>query len=169
MQRTLETLLAASRGETLQGRASADAGSVGEQALAACEAVGADGVRFRLQRPARPMRIDVDIDTAERILVPLIENGSRYASTVVEISIERRDGEVAFVVTDDGPGIPAEDAERVFEPGFTGGNGARPHDGAGLGLTLARRLARAVGGDVKVVPNGSGARIEARIPGAGAS
>jgi two-component system, OmpR family, sensor kinase len=169
MQRTLETLLAASRGETLQGRATADAERVGEQALAACEPTGADGLRFHLRPPRRPLRVDVDGDTAERILVPLIENGCRYASNALEISIEDRDGAVAFVVADDGPGIASEDAERVFEPGFTGGNGDRPHEGAGLGLTLARRLARAVGGDVKVLPDAEGARIEARIPGAGTS
>jgi signal transduction histidine kinase len=169
MQRTLETLLAASRGETLQGRASAEAERVGEQALAACEAVGTDDVRFLLRAPSRPLRVDVDIDTAERILVPLIENGHRFANNLVEVSIEQKDGSVAFLVSDDGPGISPEDAERVFEPGFTGANGDHSHDGAGLGLTLARRLARAVGGEVEVVPGGRGARIEARMPLAGAT
>ncbi len=53
---------------------------------------------------------------------------------------------VAVTVSDDGPGVPAQDAERIFEPGFSAGPN---HAGAGLGLPLARRLARGVGGDVK--------------------
>jgi signal transduction histidine kinase len=65
---------------------------------------------------------------------------------------------------DDGPGITADLREAVFEPGHGGGgvNG----DGAGLGLALARRLARATGGDVAVEdnPQGPGARLRVTLP-----
>jgi signal transduction histidine kinase len=59
---------------------------------------------------------------------------------------------------DDGPGVPEQDLELVFEPGHT-----THEDGAGLGLALSRRLVRAVGGDVVALP-GPGGRFEVRVP-----
>ena len=63
-----------------------------------------------------------------------------------------------IAVIDDGAGIAAGDAERIFEPGFSGAGGA------GLGLPLARRLARAAGGDVVAVPQRGGARSSSASP-----
>jgi two-component system, OmpR family, sensor kinase len=62
-----------------------------------------------------------------------------------------------IAVTDDGAGIAADDIERIFEPGVS------DTGGAGLGLPLARRLARAAGGDVVAVPQ-MGGRVELRLP-----
>ena len=68
-------------------------------------------------------------------------------------------------MNDDGPGVDVADRERIFEPGVRGGAGVwGGHQGAGLGLSLARRLARAVGGDVEALQNGNGASFRARIP-----
>ena len=75
-----------------------------------------------------------------------------------------RDGEaVAFRITDDGPGLEPDEVDSVFEPGVRGtaANGA---PGAGLGLTLARRLARVAGGDVVAESAGGGGRFVARLP-----
>jgi signal transduction histidine kinase len=70
-----------------------------------------------------------------------------------------------FDVIDDGPGVDAADAERIFEPGVRGaaaGNG-QAGAGAGLGLSLARRLAHAADGTVSVEP-GPGGRFRVRLP-----
>jgi signal transduction histidine kinase len=69
---------------------------------------------------------------------------------------------VVVRVADDGPGVPADQRETVFEPGTTA---ARPngHGGAGLGLALARRLAHAAGGDVTLAPGAPGAGAEFRV------
>lgn len=56
------------------------------------------------------------------------------------------------LVTDDGRGVPADLVQDIFTPGFRA-NDADGHPGAGLGLALARRLARAAGGDVRVAPD----------------
>jgi signal transduction histidine kinase len=70
-----------------------------------------------------------------------------------------------FAVEDDGPGVPEPDRERIFNPGWRDGNHRDEHaQGAGLGLPLARRLARAAGGDVYVEPGGPGGRFAARLP-----
>ncbi|MGS2591718.1 ATP-binding protein [Streptomyces hebeiensis] len=82
---------------------------------------------------------------AERILAPLLDNARRYAaeSITVECAPGPRGG-VRAVIGDDGPGVPDTVRDAIFEPGHR----ARPddgHDGAGLGLPLAIRLARAAG------------------------
>ena len=84
----------------------------------------------------------------------------------MKVAAQRTDGTVELLVSDDGPGIPAADRERIFEPGFSG-NGRpadRPSGGAGLGLSLARRLARAAGGDVQLSDRGPGAHFVVRLP-----
>ena len=69
---------------------------------------------------------------------------------------------MVVTVADDGPGVPADARETVFEPGVSHGpdNG---HAGAGLGLALARRLARAAGGEVTVVPPRAQTGAELRV------
>ena len=73
---------------------------------------------------------------------------------------------VEFFIADDGPGVEAGEREAIFEPGVRGaaGNGSGGDGGAGLGLALARRLARALGGDVKYAENAAGAAFVARVP-----
>jgi signal transduction histidine kinase len=111
--------------------------------------------------------VGVDTDVAERVLAPLIENGCRYGRQKVAVTIERDNGAVRFTVADDGPGVLADEREAIFEPGRRGAaNGAGREDGAGLGLALARRLARAAGGDVEAEANGAGGRFTVRLPAA---
>ena len=70
------------------------------------------------------------------------------------------------IVADDGPGVEPEAREVLFEPGARTA-GVNGHRGAGLGLPLARRLAKAIGGDVTLAPPapGAGAQFEVRLPG----
>ena len=69
----------------------------------------------------------------------------RHARERVDLVLSASDGRVRVAVRDDGPGVTAALGERVFDPGVRGSD----HDGgAGLGLPLARRLARSCGGDV---------------------
>ncbi|GAA1199091.1 HAMP domain-containing sensor histidine kinase [Streptomyces hebeiensis] len=96
--------------------------------------------------------VGVSPQIAERILAPLLDNARRYAaeSITVECAPGPRGG-VRAVVGDDGPGVPDTARDAIFEPGYR----ARPddgHDGAGLGLPLAIRLARAAGGDLRLEP-----------------
>jgi signal transduction histidine kinase len=74
------------------------------------------------------------------------------------------DGRVLITVHDDGPVVAEQDRERVFEPGSRNGPDRRNGQGAGLGLALARRLARAAGGDVYAEASGHGGRFAVRLP-----
>ena len=93
-------------------------------------------------------------------LRPLLDNATVHGHGPATVTVEERDDRVVVVVSDDGPGVGAGDLERVFEPGHTtradGG-------GAGLGLPLARRMARAVGAAVVALP-GPGGRFELSVP-----
>jgi two-component system heavy metal sensor histidine kinase CusS len=77
----------------------------------------------------------------------------------VTLSAAPAGGRVVVSVRDDGPGVAAQDREMIFEPG-RGGRGGNGHGGAGLGLALARRLARAAGGDVTLAPGQTDAGAE---------
>lgn len=107
--------------------------------------------------------IGVSQEVAERILIPLLDNARRYAVRSITLGCIHRAGAVTMYVADDGPGVPEAFAASLFEPGRR----ADPrdgHDGAGLGLALARRLARAAGGDIRLDTAAPGARFEVTLP-----
>jgi signal transduction histidine kinase len=82
-------------------------------------------------------------------LASLVDNAVRHspAGAAVEVEVEATAGRVAVAVADSGPGIPESDLERIFEPFVRLDEGSA---GTGLGLYLARGLARAMGGDLTV-------------------
>jgi signal transduction histidine kinase len=81
----------------------------------------------------------------------------------VRVPVRRDASRVLYFVDDDGPGIPPGEREVIFEPGIRGSSGATT-DGAGLGLALARRLARSASGDIGVESNSTGARFVIALP-----
>lgn len=100
----------------------------------------------------------------ERIVSPLLANAARYARSSMTVSARRVPGAVRIDVVDDGPGVPREFTDELFQPGRRADPGDG-HDGAGLGLPLARRLARAVGGEVSYDPaHTPGARFTVSLP-----
>ncbi|MFF3745742.1 sensor histidine kinase [Streptomyces kronopolitis] len=83
----------------------------------------------------------------ERIVAPVVDNAVRHARSRVAIQVSTEPDGTRVAVVDDGPGVPAAFTAHLFQPGRR----ADPedgHGGAGLGLPLARRLARSAGGDV---------------------
>jgi signal transduction histidine kinase len=107
--------------------------------------------------------VGVDAPVLERLLGPLLDNAGRHAEHRVTISGRGEAGEVVLTIADDGPGLPTEGASRVFEPGWRG-DPADGHDGAGLGLALALRLATAARGALTARPDGPGATFDVRLP-----
>ncbi|MBT8207953.1 MAG: HAMP domain-containing histidine kinase [Acidimicrobiia bacterium] len=96
----------------------------------------------------------------------LLENARRHASGRVTVSLGEQDGEAVLTVTDDGPGIPESEAERVFER-FTRLDDSRTTQtgGSGLGLAISRQIAESHGGSLRLTSfDTDGARFELRIP-----
>jgi signal transduction histidine kinase len=95
----------------------------------------------------------------------LLENACRFAERQVTLEVVPGDRMIGFTVQDDGPGIAPEDAEHVFEAGFRSAPaGVALLTSAGLGLPLARRLTRRLGGDVHIADSPAGARIVVDLP-----
>ncbi|MFC6285788.1 sensor histidine kinase [Nocardioides sp. GCM10027113] len=111
---------------------------------------------------ATSVAVGVPLDVAVRTVGPLLDNALRHGDRARLVVDGGSDGEaVAVHVDDDGPGPPEVDRERIFLPGVSSGTGA------GLGLPLARRLARELGGDVTTTRTEDGwTRFTVRLPGA---
>ncbi|MGH3382111.1 MAG: sensor histidine kinase [Actinoallomurus sp.] len=92
----------------------------------------------------------VPANLVERILVPLLNNARRYARNQITVECT---ADVEIIITDDGPGVPMELRNAVFESGRRA-NPDDGHEGVGLGLALARRLARTADGDITIDATG---------------
>lgn len=109
--------------------------------------------------PAAPLpRAEGSLEVLRRAVAPLVDNARRHAATRVWAEAGAGDGHVWLAIRDDGPGPVPELGERIFDPGVSDAV-----DGAGLGLPLARRIARACGGDVELGP-GPGGDFVLRLP-----
>jgi signal transduction histidine kinase len=101
-----------------------------------------------------------------RVVRNLLENGRRHARTALRVSLEETDRDVVLVVADDGPGIPLQDRERVFDR-FVRLDEARTSDdgGAGLGLAITRAVVERHGGVIVVEDApGGGASFRVSLP-----
>jgi two-component system OmpR family sensor kinase len=113
-------------------------------------------------------RVDGARDELHRLVLNLMENALRHTDpgTAVEATVEGRNGEVVLAVEDDGPGIPYEQREKVFERFY---RGSGEHSGSsGLGLSIVRAVAESHRGTVRLEEplDGRGARFVVRIPAA---
>ena len=123
------------------------------------------GVRIDAPGPEESLPATGDFTRALQILMNLLTNAIRYSPEggQVWIRLEREDDLAAVIVADQGKGIDAEDQARIFEK-FERVDPNEP-GGTGLGLYIARRLARAMGGDVAVdSAAGQGARFTFTLP-----
>jgi signal transduction histidine kinase len=130
-------------------------------------AVRAAERNVRIDRPAEGDRLPAtgEFKRVLQILVNLIGNALRYSPDggMVWIRIEREEDLACVIVADMGKGIAAEDQARIFEK-FERVDPSEP-GGTGLGLYIARRLARAMGGDISVdSAPGQGARFTLTLP-----
>jgi signal transduction histidine kinase len=107
-------------------------------------------------------------DELHRLVANLLENALRHTDpgTAVEASVERSNGEVVLCVEDDGPGIPVDQREKVFERFYRGAG--EQSGSSGLGLAIVRAVAESHGGTVRLVEplDGRGARFVVRLPAA---
>jgi two-component system, OmpR family, sensor histidine kinase KdpD len=102
-----------------------------------------------------------------RILANLVDNALKYApvDTPVEVTGGLDNGEIVFRVSDYGAGIPAIERDRVFTAFYRPAGQATDAGSAGLGLSIARRLAEAQGGTLNYTERtGGGAMFELRLP-----
>jgi signal transduction histidine kinase len=169
MGETLDALLAGARGDASQRGGVADAAHAAAAVAERFAPLAAErGVRIGVTGTEETLRAGVDAELLERLLQPLVDNACRYAASEVTIAVGSENGYVVYAITDDGPGVRDDERERIFEPAVRGSAGTAVRQGTGLGLALARRLARAAGGtvDADARPDGGGGCFLARVPAA---
>jgi signal transduction histidine kinase len=133
----------------------------------AADVPGREGVRVEAVAVAADLAVVADPGELRRVLVNLTTNAIRHArSRVCLDAVAAPDGGVVLRVTDDGPGVPAADRERVFER-FARLDDARSRDagGTGLGLPIAAELVARAGGRIALTDApGGGLRAEVTLP-----
>jgi signal transduction histidine kinase len=167
LDRLVDSILASVRGEGLTGlsRAPFDAVAAVDEVVETLRLLLRPHP-IRWERPGGAMIAIGDDTRFRQVLEQLLENESKYAPSEqgVSIGIWQLGDEVQVYVTDDGPGVPVEDWESVFEPFVRVGGRGRSR-GSGIGLFAARRLMTAMGGRVFLESNGyGGSRFVVALP-----
>ena len=93
----------------------------------------------------------------DNLILNAIENTPPRGS--IEVTAEHHAGKLRLLVRDTGQGVPDSVRERLFEPFITG-----RAEGTGLGLAVVREIARAHGGEARLVPTSEGAEFEIEVP-----
>jgi two-component system osmolarity sensor histidine kinase EnvZ len=161
MERLVHVYLDFARGEGAETPVETDIALLLEDIAAVARR---DGTTLSLSMPDE-LVVPVRPDALRRCLGNLIGNAHRYGSHVW-LSGEAGEDGVDILIDDDGPGIPADDRERVFQPFIRLDASRNPATGGiGLGLTIARDVARTHGGDVRLEtsPRG-GLRARVHLP-----
>ncbi len=162
MQRMIEAALSFLREEAATEPArTVDLAALVESLVADCTDLG---WKVQFAATARPV-LRCRPDSLRRALRNLIENAVRYGERA-KVTLEHDQRTVRIVVEDEGPGIPPEMMERAFEPFFRlEGSRSRETGGIGLGLAIARTIARSHGGDLRLANRAEGGlRAELLLP-----
>jgi two-component system osmolarity sensor histidine kinase EnvZ len=155
MERMISGYLAFARGEGTEQAKPIDLSAMLTDVATAARRGGAD---IELSVP-ESLTVSLRADAVRRAITNLVDNARRHASRVM-VSAVSRGRSVLVNVDDDGPGIAAELREDVFRPFQSGSAG-----GTGLGLTIARDIVRAHGGDISLEDSPlGGLRARVRLP-----
>jgi two-component system sensor histidine kinase KdpD len=125
-----------------------------------------DGFRVAIDVPLTLPLIEGDPVLLEQALVNVLDNASRYAPAGTTIAITGEtsaEGGIAIAVDDEGPGIPPNERERVFDLFYRVNKGDGRGKGTGLGLSISRGILEAHGGTISALPGPAGAGTRIRI------
>ncbi len=127
------------------------------------------GLALKRDLPVDPLMVTSDRDAFEQILLNLLDNAAKYGAAGGEVTVElapRPPGGAMVRVLDRGPGVPAEHRDRIFEKFHRVDDTLTAEKtGAGLGLSIARQLARGLGGELRHLPReGGGASFILELP-----
>jgi PAS domain S-box-containing protein len=146
----------------------ADLAELAREAAALAEPLALErGLGFRLELPPAPVPARTDARKVRQILVNLLANAVKFTDRGgVVLGLEDGGAQAVLRVRDTGIGIAPADQARVFEPFWQADQRlAREHGGSGLGLAVARQLARLLGGDITFRSEpGAGSTFEVRLP-----
>jgi two-component system, OmpR family, sensor histidine kinase BaeS len=125
------------------------------------------GLNWDLEAPANLPIVFMDPNRMAQALGNILSNAIKFTPPGGKVSIatEYSAGRLAMCVTDSGPGIPPEELDQIFQPFYRGRQGKRIVEGMGLGLSIARDIIVAHGGDIHVESTpGGGSSFTLEIP-----
>ncbi|MDR9451866.1 MAG: PAS domain-containing sensor histidine kinase, partial [Acidimicrobiia bacterium] len=160
----VEDLLVAARADIGKIAISKKETHVGRQISAVLAALGMNDSTSIIVRCGEDDRALADATRVRQIIRNLLTNAFRYGGDQIELSVHRNDGSVLVTVTDDGPGVPVERRESIFEPYERAHTVSTQPASVGLGLTVSRQLARLMGGDLTYAAGSSGSSFELSLP-----
>lgn len=160
--------------ETIEGRAGASApmpvdlvSLASEAAARAAPRAIAAGAELAYDAPEGPVTVLAPEGLLEEAVENLLDNACLYglrAGGTLQVAVERDSGTARLAIEDDGPGIPPEQARRIFARFQRGPEDG--HRGSGLGLAIARRIAQSCGGTLALEDTAQGARFVLTLPAA---
>ena len=166
MDRLVANLLELSRLEAGAATPARELWTVDGLVARTLDAIGTEDERVDIDLPSEAPPIDVDPMQIERALVNLLENALKFSPPTERISLRARStsGEIVIRVRDHGPGLPAHEHERIFEP-FVRRADAEGDRGSGLGLAIARGFVNVNGGRLWIESeSGGGATFALALP-----
>lgn len=165
LQRLVDDLLQLARTDSGESRRAPSVVDLDDLVLAEAERVRAAG-RLNVDLSGlSAAQLLGDADALTRAIRNLADNAARHARTRVSFSVAESNGQAVLAVADDGPGIPPDEAERVFERFVRLDPARRSDGGVGLGLAIAREVVTRHGGTIAVDPEyDGGARLVVSLP-----
>jgi signal transduction histidine kinase len=127
----------------------------------AADAQAGPGFAVDLDLPASLPPAAAPEATLESVVGVLLQNSRQAGASRATVAVRAEDDRLRLTVVDDGPGVPAPDRERLFEPFFTS---RRESGGTGLGLSIARSLLAASNATIDLAPSLTGAVFEVWLP-----
>ena len=164
MQHMLEDYLAFAKGDGGEEAAATNVGELLVEVQEETEHIGAP-IEVRMRHPRRALVLPLKRQAFKRAVTNLVTNAARFGDNVV-IRAAAEDCWLRIDVDDDGPGIPTAERDNVFRPFYRLDNARNQDAGnSGLGLAIARDIARSHGGDIALgVSSMGGLRATMRVP-----
>jgi two-component system sensor histidine kinase GlrK len=122
-------------------------------------------ISIRVEAPT--VHVQLDTENVSTILAALLQNAITFSPESGEIILRATNDKdkLHLECQDQGPGVPPEDAEHIFDPFYQGASQmSAEHQGEGVGLAIARELTRILGGNVQYISNGAGACFCVDLP-----
>lgn len=174
LRRLIDNLLDVTALETGRIRFAAreyDLGDVVRSAIARQPALDDGRLRLIADLPKRgALKGTGDVDRIGRALDQLFDNAAKFVPTGGSVGVRARrlpSGHFEICIADTGPGVPREKAIRLFEPFYqVDGSPTRSYGGTGVGLAIARGVAKAHGGDMRLASPADEEIVGVRFPGA---
>lgn len=160
----VEDLLVAARADIGRIVISQRETSIDDQVEAVLAALGlVEGTHIKVLSDGAARAL-ADETRVRQIIRNLVTNAIRYGGNEIELAVGRRNGSVTVTVSDDGPGIPEQRRESIFEPYERAHAAGSQPASVGLGLTVSRQLAHLMGGDLTYQPGPRGSSFELSLP-----